>query len=140
MNIRNALNGENENPKVTRNKIINALLEDPNPLLGLESSSAILKQEFASEKTDLHLPTVTFIEPFVKGDLQSMIWCDRIWPLFWHLSKWDIAHFAVFSSVDGEAGCAVTTFFSCYSHDKQGQSATIKVVKQSKLESSRMNS
>jgi hypothetical protein len=33
------------------------------------------------------------------------------------LSKWDRAHFAVFSSVDGEAGCAVTAIFSCYSHD-----------------------
>jgi hypothetical protein len=55
--------------KVIRNKIINALLENPNRLLGLESSSAILKQEFAFEKTDLYLPIVTYIEQFVREDL-----------------------------------------------------------------------
>ncbi len=52
IDARNVLNCINENPKVTRNQIIHALLEDPNLLLGLESASDMLKQDYSFEKTD----------------------------------------------------------------------------------------
>jgi hypothetical protein len=83
IDICNALNGISENPKVTRNMIINALLEDPNQLLGLESSSDILEQEYGFETSDLHRSTTTFIEKYVEEDLQSGVL------EFGLLSKWD---------------------------------------------------
>ena len=45
IDTRNTLNGVNENPKVTRNKIINALHKNPSQMLGLETASAQLQQE-----------------------------------------------------------------------------------------------
>ena len=101
-------------------------------MLGLETASALLKQEYGLDKMKL---TTTFIEQYVGGELQSGALELSLG------ATWDRAHYVVVSSVLGEVECAVTAIFPCY--DLKGASAKIYVVKagvitNKQLKSSRM--
>ncbi len=97
-------------------------------MLGLQSASVLLKQEYGVDTKDLYLPNSTFIERYVEGHLQSGAMELGLG------ATWDNAHYVIVSSVHGEAECAVQFFH-----------ATIFKVQMprlelSKLESSRKNS
>jgi hypothetical protein len=115
IDTRNTLNEVAENPKVTRNKIINALVKNPSQRLGLKSASVLSKQEYGFDKTDLYPTKSKFIERYVDGHLQSGAMELGLG------ATWDKAHYVVVSSVQDESECAVTAIFPCY--DLQGASA-----------------
>jgi hypothetical protein len=80
IDTRNVLNGVNENPKVTRNIIINILLKNTDKYLGLESAFSMLQMEDDFDETDIYGTTKTFIGQYVEGlRVRISVWSNRIW-------------------------------------------------------------
>ncbi len=95
------MNGIYECPKISRNIIINDLIDDWDQLLGLETARVVFKSAYDVEEFTTHL-SVDFVSEYVDVKLQSGV------SELWYAVKQDNEHYVVVSSVEGESWCAVT--------------------------------
>jgi hypothetical protein len=116
---RNILNGVHECPKISRNTIINDLIDDWDQPLGLETAQVVFKSAYDVEEFTTHL-SVDFVSKYVDGKLQSGV------SKLWYAIKQDNKHYVVVSSVEGESWCVVTAIFPCYGDYQCNDIAIVK--------------
>ena len=101
IDTRNVLNGVDECPKVTRNKMINDLLANQVEIVGWETAQHLLTSEYNVDLSD-PVPISEFVSDYVDGKFQSGI-LELL-----YAAKRDKSHYIVVSTVNGETTCAVT--------------------------------
>jgi hypothetical protein len=109
IDTRNILNGVDECPKVTRNKMINDLISHRHEMIGWEKAEDLLKFEYDVKWSD-PVEISEFVSKYVDGEFQSGI-LELL-----YAAKRDKCHYIVVSTVDGETTYAVTAIFPCYEH------------------------
>ena len=107
IDTRNLLNGVDECPKITRNKIINDLVSNRHEMIGWETAENLLKFEYNVNLSD-PVEIREFVSQYVDGEFQSGI-LELL-----YAAKCDKSHYIVVSTVYGETTCAVTAIFPCY--------------------------